>query len=70
MGKAGSSRHRYHLQPKRRLHNGSPHLWAIFDDNYVMYEFDHRFWLYGIRENIKAPSFTPSPADFSNRFQP
>jgi len=45
-------------------------LWAIFDDNYVMYEFDHRFWLYGIRENIKAPFFSPNRADFSNRFQP
>lgn len=45
-------------------------LWAIFDGNYVMYGFNHKFWLYGIRENIKAPFFTPSRANFSNRFQP
>jgi hypothetical protein len=57
----------YKTPPSLREPTG---LWAVFDDNYVMYGFDHKFWLYGIRENIRAPFFTPSRANFSNRFQP
>ena len=40
-------------------------LWAVFDDNYVLYWFNNQSWLYGVRENIKAPF----PADFSAHFQ-
>jgi hypothetical protein len=40
-------------------------LWAVLDDNYVLYAFNKQLWLYGVRENIKAPF----PASFSKRFQ-
>lgn len=45
-------------------------LWAVFDDNYILYAFNNQFWLYGVRENMKAPFFkSPLRSVFSERFQ-